>query len=165
MFWTRVAFVVVTGTAAACGGSSTPPATTTPTVPAAEKVLVNVDDNGVALSGNDAVAYVLDGKATPGVAEHSSSHGGAAYVFASADHKAAFNAEPDKFVPRYGGYCAYAAAQNRLSEVQADQFEVYDGHLLLFTNPEFHQLFDKDPPGNKAKADANWPGLVAKHGR
>ncbi len=164
MFLTRLAFVLVTATAAACGGSSPQPVTGS-SAPVAEKVLVNVNDAGVALSGNDAVAYVVDGKATPGVAEHTSSHGGATYQFTSAEHKAAFDAEPDRFVPRYGGYCAFAAAQNRLSQVEADQFEIYDGHLLLFTNADFHAQFDKDPAGNKAKADANWPGLVAKHGR
>ncbi len=163
MLWTRVAFVLVLATTVACGGSAPPP-TTAPTTPTADRVLVNVDDAGVALQGHDAVAYVTDGAPVKGAAEHASSHGGATYWFASAEHKATFDAEPDKYAPRYGGYCAFAAAQNRLSEVQADQFKIQDGHLLLFTNAEFHALFDRDPPGNKAAADKNWPGLVARHG-
>lgn len=50
-------------------------------------------------------------------------------------------------------------------KTQPDQFKIQDGTLLLFTNAEFHVLFDKDPAGNLAAADKNWPGLVEKHGR
>jgi YHS domain-containing protein len=163
MFLTRVAFVLLT-TTLGCGGSS-PPATTPTTAPAADRVLVNVDDAGVALHGHDAVAYVADSAAVKGTSDHASTHAGATYWFASAEHKATFDADPAKYAPRFGGYCAYAAAQNRLSNTEPDQFKVQDGHLLLFTNAEFHRLFDQDPPGNLAAADKNWPGLVAKHGR
>ncbi len=164
MFWTRAAFVLTT-TLIGCGGGSPPATTTTTTAPAADKVLVNVDEAGVALHGNDAVAYVVDNAPVKGTSEHASSHGGATYWFASAEHKATFDADPAKYAPRFGGYCAYAAAQNRISNTQPDQFKVQDGYLLLFTNAEFHTLFDKDPAANLVAADKNWPGLVAKHGR
>lgn len=160
----RIAFVLLTATVFACGGSS-PPATTTATAPAAERVLVNVDEAGVALHGHDAVAYVVDNAPVKGTADHASTHGGATYWFASAEHKATFDADPAKYAPRFGGYCAFAAAQNRLSNTEPEQFKIQDGHLLMFTNAEFHQMFDKDPAGNLAAADKNWPGLVAKHGR
>lgn len=161
----RIAAVLLTTTLIACGGGSPPASTTTPTAPAAERVLVNLDDGGVALQGHDAVAYVVDKAPVKGTADLVSTHGGATYWFSSPQHKATFDADPAKYAPRFGGYCAYAAAQNRLSNIQPDQFKVQDGHLLLFTNAEFHQLFDKDPAGNLAAADKNWPGLVTKHGR
>ena len=163
MFWTRTAFVLLTSTLG-CGGTP-PPATTTTTTAAAARVLVNVDDAGVALHGHDAVAYVVDSAPMKGTSEHTSSHGGATYWFATAEHKATFDAEPATYAPRFGGYCAYAAAQNRLSNTAPDQFKVQDGHLLLFTNAEFRRRFDQDSPGNLVAADKNWPGLVAKHGR
>lgn len=163
MLLTRFAFALVVATAVACGGSSPPP--TTPMAPGTERVLVNVDEAGAALHGHDAVAYVTDNAAVKGTSEHTSSHGGGTYWFSSAEHKATFDADPAKYAPRFGGYCAYAAAQNRLSDTQPDQFKVQDGYLLLFTNAEFHQLFDKDPAANLAAADKNWPGLVAKHGK
>ncbi|MBA3452056.1 MAG: YHS domain-containing protein [Deltaproteobacteria bacterium] len=165
MLLTRLALVLVTVIAVACGGSSPSPTTPTTTTAASEKTLVNVDAAGVALHGHDAVAYVADSATVKGTSEHASSHGGATYWFASAEYKATFEADPAKYAPRFGGYCAYAAAQNRLSNTQPDQFKVQDGYLLLFTNAEFHQLFDKDPPGNLAAADKNWPGLVVKHGK
>ena len=109
--------------------------------------------------------YVTAGAPVLGSEMHTSRHGGATYWFASAENQAAFEAEPDRYAPRYGGYCAYAASQNRLSPVDPASWSILDGQLVLFTNPEFHRLFDEDPPGHKAKADGFWPGLVARHGK
>jgi len=128
-------------------------------------VLVNVDDAGLALEGHDPVAFHRDGTPVVGSAELTSAHGGATYRFASAESKQQFDADPSKFAPRYGGYCAYAASQNRLSPVQIDQFEIYEGHLLMFTNQDFKQRFDAAPAEHFAKADAHWPDLVAAHGK
>ncbi|MDB4960493.1 MAG: hypothetical protein JWP01_492 [Myxococcales bacterium] len=150
----------------ACGGSSPSPSTpTTPAQPAADGVLVNVDDAGVALHGHDPVAYVVDSAVTPGSDAHASRHGGATYWFSTAEHKATFDADPERFVPRFGGYCAYAVTQNRLSDVQPDQWKLQDGKLLLFTNAELRERFDQDAAGNLALANRNWPALVARSTR
>jgi hypothetical protein len=149
-----IAFVLV-----ACGGSSKP---TAPAAPAL--VLVNVDSEGVILGGLDAMAY-RDGAPTEGIAEHTSQHAGAIYRFASAQHKVAFEADRARNAPGYGGYCAFAASQNRLQVADPKAFEIYEGQLLVFTNEAYRDQFDKDRAGAKAKADANWPGLVAKHGK
>ncbi|CAN5712192.1 hypothetical protein BH11MYX1_BH11MYX1_39700 [soil metagenome] len=149
----------------ACGGAPPPVPATTLAPAAGEKLLVNVDEAGVALHHHDAVAYVTDHAVVEGTTTFVSTHGGATYWFASAEHKSAFDADTAKFIPRFGGYCAFAAAQNRLSDVEPDQYELHEGHLLLFTNPSFHAQFDKDPDGNLAAADQNWPGLVAAHGK
>ena len=154
---------------AACGGKpapTTPPPPPAPAVaPVAAKTLVNVDEEGVGVNGFDPMAYTADGKAVPGAGDQAVSHGGATYWFASAAHKAAFAADPAKFAPQYGGYCAYAMSQGRISPIQPEQFEIVDGQLLLFTNAAFKKLFDADPAGIKAKADANWPQLVEQHGK
>ncbi len=151
---------------AACGGSSTAPAKPAdPTVvQVQEKVLVLVDDQGVGLGGHDPVSYTK-GAPVAGAAAQASSHGGATYHFASAEAKAAFEADKAKFSPGFGGYCAYAAAQNRLSIADPTVFVIHEGQLLVFTNDDFKKRFEADPQGSKAKADANWPGLVAKHGK
>jgi YHS domain-containing protein len=154
--------VVFVALLCACGGSSKPLA---PTPPAAgEKILVLVDDQGVALSGNDAIAYSKD-SVEEGSAEYTSTYQTAKYQFASAENKQAFDAAPPQKAPAFGGYCAFAASQNRLSEVDPNVYMNYEGQLLLFTNEDFREQFKKDPAGNKKKADANWPGLVAKHGK
>ncbi len=150
---------------AACGSSPSPAPATTPAPAVAVKRLINLDEAGVALHHHDAVAYVTDHAAVEGTNAFTSTIDGATYWFSSTEHKAAFDAEPAKFVPRFGGYCAFAAAQNRISDVQPDQYKIQDGHLLLFTNPSFHEQFDKDPERNLEAADKNWPGLVAAHGK
>ena len=157
----RSIHVLLVATLVACSGPSKPG----PAPPAADRVLVNVDADGLAVSGHDPIAYVADKRPVAGDAAHASTHLGATYHFASADHKATFDADPATHAPRYGGYCAYAASQNRLSPVEPDQFEIVDGQVLLFTNKEFRDLFNQDPAGHKAKADQNWPGLVARYGK
>jgi YHS domain-containing protein len=155
------AAVVLAAAAIACG----PKSTTGPTPPAGDRVLVNVDAQGVGLGGHDPVAYLATNAATMGSAEHTSSHGGATYHFASAENKAAFDAAAATHAPGFGGYCAYAASQNRLSPSDPTVFAIHEGQLLVFTNAEFLGLFQQDAAGNKAKADQNWPGLVAQHGK
>ena len=157
--------------ALACGGGGTPAtstATTSPTAPAtpaAAKVLVLVDADGVGLGGYDPIAYGKHDAAFKGKPAHTSQHGGATYRFMSADNKAVFDADMAKHAPQYGGYCAFAASQNRLSDSDPTVFQIVDGQLLMFTNESFKRDFNADVPGNKAKADANWPGLVAQHGK
>ena len=161
----RLSFAFLCALAVACGGSRPADSTTTPPPAAADRVLVNVDAQGVALGGHDPVAYAKDNAPTKGSAEHASSHGGATFHFASADNKTAFDAEPARHAPQYGGYCAYAASLGRLSPSDPTVFLVHDGQLLVFTSADFLGQFQKDAAGNKAKADQNWPDLVAKHGK
>ena len=147
----------------ACGGSSKPTTTTT-TAPAADKILVNVDDEGIGLGGNDPIEYTAN-KVEPGIADHTSEYGGAKYQFLTAENKAKFDGDMPKFAPAFGGYCAFAASQNRLVESDPNVYKNQDGQLLMFANEDFRTQFEKDPAGNKKKADANWPGLVTKHGK
>jgi YHS domain-containing protein len=157
--------LVVAMLLAACGSPAAPHKPTGgSSQPAAEKTLVNVDDKGVGLGGHDPVSYTK-GAPVAGSADHAASHGGATYHFATAEDKTAFEGDKTKFAPGYGGYCAFAAAQNRLSKADPKVFHLHDGHLLVFTNDDYKTKFMADPAGNKAKADANWPGLVAKHGK
>jgi YHS domain-containing protein len=156
----RVVLLCLSLLAPACGSA---PSHTSQPATASDKILVNVDDRGVGLGGNDPVSYRT--AVAAGTDQHASKFGGATYQFASADNKAAFDAAPAANAPAYGGYCAFAASQNRLSPSDPSVFLVHDGQLLVFTNEDFRTQFQQDPGGNKAKADANWPGLVAKHGK
>ena len=156
-----VVLVFALGGASACGGAA-PPAPAP--AAAAGRVLVNVDDDGVAMMGLDPVSYTAPGGPEAGDAAHAVAHGGATYWFASADHAAAFAAAPDQHAPRYGGFCAYAASQGRLTEVDPEIFLIHDGHLLLFASHDFHDRFAADPARLLAEADRRWPALVARHG-
>src|SRR5690349_504822 len=75
-----------------------------------QKVLENVDKDGVAIQGYDPVAYFTQSKPVKGDAKFRSIYRGAVYQFASADDKSMFDAKPAKYAPQFGGYCAYAAS-------------------------------------------------------
>lgn len=171
-------FLPVLALATACSGPGKPANTTTTTTttttdtttpttnpPAAKKRLILVDAEGVGLGGHDPVAYTANSAAVKGTAEQLSEHDGAKYRFASAEHKATFEADRAKHAPQYGGYCAYAASLNRVSEADPTVWQIVDGQLLVFTNKSYKLQFNADVAGNKAKADANWPGLVEKFGK
>jgi len=78
------------------------------------KVLVLKNKEGAAILGYDAVAYFTDNKPAKGNPKFQSEYEGAKYYFASAEHKALFDANPAKYAPAYGGYCGYAASIDRL---------------------------------------------------
>lgn len=128
------------------------------------KVLLNLDSQGVALQGYDAVAYFTDHAPVKGDAKCRSIRNGAEYHFASAEHKARFDADPNRYEPQFGGWCAYAASIDRLSPIDAQYWEIVDNRLILQHNKKAWDLWHQDATGNLAKADHNWPGLVDKNG-
>jgi YHS domain-containing protein len=129
-----------------------------------QKILLNLDRDGVAIQGYDPVAFFTDAKPVMGDPKIRSTRGGAIYWFASADHKAMFEANPAKYEPQFGGWCAYAASIDTLSPIEPKYWEIVDGRLLLQHNQKAWDLWHKDAPGNLIKADKNWPGLVDKNG-
>jgi YHS domain-containing protein len=128
------------------------------------KVLVLKTRDGVALQGYDTVAYFADNKAFKGSPQFWSEYEGAKYFFATAEHKALFDANPPKYAPAYGGYCGYAASIDRLSPISPEWFQIIDGKLILQHNKKAYDKFNADLKGNVMKADENWPGLVARNG-
>ncbi|NUM54118.1 MAG: heme-binding protein [Candidatus Hydrogenedentes bacterium] len=129
-----------------------------------ERFLVSRDKSGVALQGYDPVAYFTDQKPAKGNPKWKSEHKHATYYFASAEHKDLFDAAPGKYEPQFGGYCGYAASINRISPINPNFWQVLDGRLVLQHNQKALDKWNEDLNGNLAKADTNWPGLVAKNG-
>lgn len=126
------------------------------------KHLNNTDVNGVAIQGYDPVGYFTDNKPVMGSKEFSSSYDGATYWFASAEHRATFDADPAKYAPQYGGFCAYAVSLKALRPIDPAIFQFVDGRLLLQHTQKAYDLYNKDTAGNTVKADANWPKLIEK---
>lgn len=120
---------------------------------------VNTDRDGLALAGYDAVAYLEEQRAVPGTADLTVRHEGATYRFSTAAHRDAFQADPGKYLPAYGGYCAYGVSRGYKVKVDPDAFTVVDGRLYLNYDKGVQSRWLKDIPGYVAKADANWPGL------
>ena len=129
------------------------------------KSLLNLDQSGVAIQGYDPVAFFTDKKPVKGEQKFLIKHAGAIYFFASKENKELFKADPAKYTPQFGGYCAYGVSRNKLVEIDVEASQVVDGKLLLQYSKGVRDDFNKDTKGNLAKADANWPKLLEKKGK
>lgn len=128
--------------------------------------LVNVSGaSKIAVSGYDTVAFFTDAKAVNGSPFISAEYQGATYFFATEEHKALFTASPEKYAPQCGGFCAYGVALGKLFPVDINTWQVRNGKLYLNLNPDILKKFNADFDGNVAKANKNWPKLVAKNGK
>ena len=116
---------------------------------------------GVAVGGYDPVAYFTEKKPVVGKAEFTLSHEGAVWRFASAANRDAFQAAPAKFAPQYGGHCAWAIGQGYTAKGDPNVWSITDGKLYLNFNQSVQRSWSQDVPGNIAKANANWPRVVA----
>lgn len=130
----------------------------------ADKTLQNTEDSGLAIQGYDPVAYFTQGKAVEGSPDFVASHDGATYRFASAEHRDLFAADPAKYAPQFGGYCAYGVAKGKLFKIDPEAFNIVDGRLLMQFNAKVARTFAKDAQAYLEKADGHWPDLVAEHG-
>jgi YHS domain-containing protein len=117
---------------------------------------------GIAIKGYDPVAYFTDGKPVKGLYEHRLDWQGAEWRFASREHLDLFKADPARYAPQYGGYCAWAVAQNDTAGIDPAAWRIVDGKLYLNYNDKIQARWEADIPGNITKADANWPGLLKK---
>jgi YHS domain-containing protein len=132
---------------------------------AQNKMLVNTDKTGVAIQGYDPVAFFTDKQPVKGDQKFLVKHDGAIYFFASKEHKDLFRANPAKYEPSFGGYCAYGVSRNKLVEIDVNAFQIVDGKLLLQYSKGVRDDFNQSQAGNLAKANANWPALVASKGK
>jgi len=125
---------------------------------------MNTNDQKVFVDGYDVVAYFTANEATPGSPQHSAKHQGATFYFSSDANKQAFEANPSKYMPKYGGFCAFAVANGK-GGVKANPktFKLYNGELLLFFDDLYEgKRFNTSVPWNAderalyTKAEANW---------
>ena len=115
---------------------------------------------GVAINGYDPVAYFTESKPVKGDAAITSDWEGATLQFASVENKAMFDSDPEKYAPKYGGYCAYAVSKGATAPTDPKAWTVHEGRLYLNFSVDVRGLWRQDIPGNVAKADANWPGVL-----
>jgi|SRR5690606_17609312 len=126
----------------------------------------NIARSGLALDGYDPVSYFNVGEALEGKKDIVASRNGVTYRFVSNQNKEAFLAQPEKFEPQYGGWCAYAmGAKGEKVEVDPETFKIIDGKLYLFYNKFFNntlESWNKDESRLKANADRNWSKIVQR---
>ena len=119
--------------------------------------------SNVAIEGYDPVAYFLESKPVEGSKSYQSKWSGASWHFKSAENKALFEADPEKYAPQYGGYCAWAASQNTVAGIEPEQWTIVDGKLYLNYNEEVKGQWLVDTTKHILDGDKNWPGLLASN--
>jgi YHS domain-containing protein len=120
------------------------------------------ESGGVAIKGYDPVAYFTEAKPVKGTPAHTHAWNGSTWRFASAANRDAFAADPEKYAPKYGGFCAYGVASGYKVDIDPDAWSIVDGQLYLNYSTSVRRDWLKDTKGYIAKADTNWPGLAPK---
>ncbi len=116
----------------------------------------------IALSGYDPVAYFEDGQPAKGSREFWYSFDVVIYVFRSAEHRAKFVAEPERYAPQYTGYCAGGVSKGYKTEPDPEAWLIANGKLFVFEFKDRVPMFRKIIEDVAAKANTNWPTVRAQ---
>lgn len=137
-----------------------------PTKSADGKYTLNLDENGCMLQGYDVVAmFTMPDKTLKGSSQYESVYEGAKYWFVSAENKKLFDADPAKYAPLYGGFCAVAVTEGHLRPIQVWTHEITNGHLVVNHNAKAKGLWDNNPKKRFRKAQDNWPTVNMKEAK
>jgi YHS domain len=113
-----------------------------------------------AINGYDPVAYFTVGKPVKGQDGFSFTWMDARWKFASQANLDLFKADPERYAPQYGGYCAYGVAKGNLVKVEPDQFTIRGGKLYLNYDADIQAQWLKDPDGFIAQANGKFKSLL-----
>lgn len=131
-------------------------------IPSANAGQVTYQSGGSAINGYDPVAYFTMSKPVEGNSAHSLEWNGAKWVFSSAKNLALFSANPEKYAPKYGGYCAYAVSRGYTAPTDPQAWSVVDGSLYLNYSKGVRSRWNSDQAANITAGDKNWPELRDK---
>ena len=126
----------------------------------------NIDDSKIALQGYSAVSYLDLGLAQRGNKQFKTIHQNIAYYFTSAEQKAKFDRNPSKYLPQFGGFCAFGVYAGAKFRVDPNKFVVSGGKYYLFLNDlevDAKQLWISENESKLlSKANSNWKSLKTK---
>lgn len=120
---------------------------------------LNSGENGIFLDGYDVVAYFTEERAVEGDSAFALDYRGVTFYFTNEEHRALFEADPERYLPQYGGYCAYGLFKGQLFQVEPDQFTIYNGKLYLNYSNSIRKKWLKKVDSYILKADENWEKL------
>ena len=123
---------------------------------------INTDATGLVIRGYDPVAYFTEGRPVAGNPNLSVEYGGGKYLFATAANREAFKADPGKYVPQYGGFCAYGIAVAKKFDIDPASWRIVDGRLFFNLNPMILEKWGADTKGYIRKSEENWPQIRGK---
>lgn len=116
--------------------------------------------SGVAIRGFDTVAYFTESKPVKGTEDHAFDWMGAKWYFSSEKNKELFTANPEKYAPQYGGYCAYGVATDSLVKIEGDQWTIVDDKLYLNYDANLQEMWLKDIAGYINTANSKFDMLL-----
>ena len=131
---------------------------------AQNKKAYNIDNSNIGLEGYSPVSYLDLGLAQKGIKQFKSEYDKVVYYFTSAEQKEVFDKNPQKYLPQYGGYCAFGVYAGAKFRPDPNKFIVKDGKYFLYLyNLELdaQQLWLAENNHSKLmkKADENWKSL------
>lgn len=118
--------------------------------------------SSTAVGGYDPVAYFVEGKPVAGSASITHQWSGVTWRFASEKNRDLFKANPAKYAPQYGGYCAWAVSQGYTAKGDPNHWKVVGGKLYLNYNAGVQKTWEQDVPGHIVSGDKNWPKVLEK---
>jgi hypothetical protein len=119
----------------------------------------NTNRSGVALKGYDAVAYFEQGQPVKGSGQWTFDWMGARWQFSSAGNRNLFQANPEKYAPQYGGYCAWAVGHGYTADTDPEAWKIVDGKLYLNYNKSVQRMWEPEHRKWIESGNANWPKL------
>ena len=123
---------------------------------------MNVDANDVAIHGYDPVAYFIKSQPIEGSSRFTATHKNAIYQFSTAENRDMFRADPARYAPRFGGYCAMGVALNKKLDGDPNAWKIHNGKLYLNVNKDVQAKWSQDIPGNLKTANGAWPKIKDK---
>lgn len=123
---------------------------------------INVDAQGIALHGYDPVAYFKAKKPTLGLANLTHTFDGGTYRFSNLSNLEKFKANPTKYAPQFGGFCAMGVVLEKKLDGDPQAWRVVDEKLYLNINKDIQKKWLEDVPGNISKAGKTWPEIKNK---
>lgn len=123
---------------------------------------VNVDSDGFSVNRYDPVAYFTERRPVPGNPEIYGEYQGVKYAFSSESNRQLFLDDPEKYVPQYGGYCAYGLAHGSKSDVDPEVWDIVDGKLYLMVSGGTMSIWEKRKKDYIELANRAWRSIVSQ---
>lgn len=123
----------------------------------------SADENDIAIQGYDPVSYFSASTAQQGADQYTATYKNAIYKFTSAENRDKFRADPTRYAPQYGGFCAFGTAMGKKFDTDPNAWKIVDNKLYLNLNKDVQQRWLEDVPGFIQDANQNWGDIKNKN--